>query len=168
MRTAIAEQNSIMWRFKSADDDNGNPWLRSLNGNIGRQTWHWDEEAGTEKERKEVETLREEFQANRHQQKHSGDELLRHQCKDKRRVGPFSVDKTGLDTQGAPTAATTDAAMRNAMSFYETLQDDDGHWPGDYGGPMFLMPGMLIALYCTGTMDEVLSGQHKEEMKRYV
>ena len=39
---------------------------------------------------------------------------------------------------------------------YSTLQQDDGHFPGDYGGPMFLMPGMVIACYVTGTMDEVL------------
>lgn len=26
---------------------------------------------------------------------------------------------------------------------------------GDYGGPMFLMPGMVIALYTTGMLDKV-------------
>lgn len=31
------------------------------------------------------------------------------------------------------------------------LQCDDGHWAGDYGGPLFLMPGMIIAFYVTGT-----------------
>lgn len=35
-------------------------------------------------------------------------------------------------------------------------QADDGHWPGDYGGPMFLMPGMVITLYTTGVLDSVL------------
>jgi cycloartenol synthase len=96
----------------------------------------------------------------------------RYQNKDTRRVGPFPVDVSGLDgsAQGraGPSAATTDAAMRNAISFYETMQEDDGHWPGDYGGPMFLMPGMLIALYCTGTMDAVLSAAHRSEMRRYL
>lgn len=33
----------------------------------------------------------------------------------------------------------------------QMLQCDDGHWSGDYGGPMFLMPGMIIAFYVTGT-----------------
>jgi len=34
-----------------------------------------------------------------------------------------------------------DAAM-NAARFYCKLQAEDGHWAGDYGGPLFLMPGM--------------------------
>ena len=29
------------------------------------------------------------------------------------------------------------------------IQCDDGHWAGDYGGPMFLMPGLITALYIT-------------------
>jgi cycloartenol synthase len=92
----------------------------------------------------------------------------RYQNKDKRRVGPFQVDKSGLKGKKGPSAAVADEAMRNAISFYETMQDDDGHWPGDYGGPMFLMPGMLIALYATGTLETVLSEAHKREMKRYL
>lgn len=48
------------------------------------------------------------------------------------------------------------------------LQMDDGHFPGDYGGPMFLMPGMLISCYVTGVLNTVLSPQHKSEMIRYI
>jgi len=47
-------------------------------------------------------------------------------------------------------------------------QADDGHWPGDYGGPMFLMPGMLIALYVSGKLGAVLGPQHRHEMVRYL
>jgi cycloartenol synthase len=44
----------------------------------------------------------------------------------------------------------------------------DGHFPGDYGGPMFLLPGMLIACYVTGVLDVVLTPMHKQEMIRYL
>jgi len=67
-----------MWKFKSADDSGGNPLLESLNGNIGRQVWVHDADAGSKKDRENVERLREHFTRNRHRQKHSGDELLRY------------------------------------------------------------------------------------------
>ena len=48
-------------------------------------------------------------------------------------------------------------AARRGMSFYETLQCEDGHWAGDYGGPMFLMPGLITVWYVTGKLEEVIS-----------
>ena len=50
-----------------------------------------------------------------------------------------------------PNAKATSAreASHLALSFYEMLQCDDGHWAGDYGGPMFLMPGLICAIYIT-------------------
>ena len=39
----------------------------------------------------------------------------------------------------------------SALDRPQMLQCDDGHWAGDYGGPMFLMPGMIIAFYICGT-----------------
>ena len=47
------------------------------------------------------------------------------------------------------------SALQGAISFYECLQCDDGHFPGDYGGPMFLMPGLVIGLYTCGVIDKV-------------
>ena len=44
----------------------------------------------------------------------------------------------------------THAAFRG-IKFYEQLQAEDGHWPGDYGGPLFLLPGLIIASYVTDT-----------------
>ena len=41
-------------------------------------------------------------------------------------------------------------ALLNGFSFYETLQEPDGNWAGDYGGPLFLIPGLTIASYVTG------------------
>jgi hypothetical protein len=66
-----------MWRFQSGSDSDGHPLLRSLNGNIGRQTWVYAADAGSPEERARVDELRSEFAANRLLQKHSADELLR-------------------------------------------------------------------------------------------
>lgn len=30
------------------------------------------------------------------------------------------------------------------MTFYVGLQAEDGHWAGDYGGPLFLLPGRWV------------------------
>lgn len=40
-------------------------------------------------------------------------------------------------------------SVREAINYYQTLQTTDGNWPGDYGGPMFLLPGLVIASYVT-------------------
>ncbi|KAI8812728.1 terpenoid cyclases/protein prenyltransferase alpha-alpha toroid [Cladochytrium replicatum] len=49
-----------------------------------------------------------------------------------------------------PTAKTPIEAARNGFEFYKELQTEDGHWAGKYDGPMFLIPGMVIAYYVTG------------------
>jgi hypothetical protein len=41
-------------------------------------------------------------------------------------------------------------AARKGIAFFQQLLCDDGHVGGDYGGPMFLMPGLIISCHCTG------------------
>lgn len=45
------------------------------------------------------------------------------------------------------TPKTARDAAAKGLGFYQMLQCEDGHWAGDYGGPMFLMPGLIIAMY---------------------
>jgi squalene/oxidosqualene cyclase-like protein len=40
-------------------------------------------------------------------------------------------------------------SVLNGINYYSSLQVEDGHWPGDYGGPMFLLPGAIITSYIT-------------------
>ena len=47
------------------------------------------------------------------------------------------------------TPRTAKEAARKALAFYQMLQCEDGHWAGDYGGPMFLMPGLVCTLFLT-------------------
>lgn len=66
-----------------------------------------------------------------------------------------------------PSAEAVKGHLEAGMGFHSMLQMDDGHFPGDYGGPMFLLPGLIIACYVTGSLDTVFSPQHKHEMLRY-
>ncbi|GAV02159.1 hypothetical protein RvY_12758 [Ramazzottius varieornatus] len=57
-----------------------------------------------------------------------------------------------------------EAALRG-MDFYAKLQAEDGHWAGDYGGPLFLLPGLVIVCYITNTS---FSNAQKLEIIRYL
>lgn len=37
-----------------------------------------------------------------------------------------------------------ESTLKRALRSFSTLQADDGFWPGDYGGPLFLLPGLVI------------------------
>lgn len=123
-----------MWKFKSASDLGG-PYLVSLNNNQGRQTWEFDLAAGTPEQRERVEQLRAAFTADKHTQHHSADELLRLQVADKiaaRKYSPPSSSEQEQDagTGGVPSAERVQQHLLGAISFYECLQQDDGHFPG--------------------------------------
>ncbi|RUS16602.1 terpenoid cyclases/protein prenyltransferase alpha-alpha toroid [Endogone sp. FLAS-F59071] len=42
-------------------------------------------------------------------------------------------------------------SARIGYEYYKQLQTEDGHWVSEYGGPMFLLPGLIITYYITGT-----------------
>jgi squalene/oxidosqualene cyclase-like protein len=42
-------------------------------------------------------------------------------------------------------------ASKKGFHFYQGIKTDDGNWPGDYGGPLFLLPGMIIVSHLTKT-----------------
>jgi hypothetical protein len=65
-----------MWRLKIGE---GGPWLKSGNGHIGRETWEFDEDFGSEADREAVDSAREEFSKNRLRMRHSSDLLARMQ-----------------------------------------------------------------------------------------
>lgn len=68
-----------MWKLKIAEGKNG-PWLFSTNNFVGRQTWEFDADAGTQEERDQVEKARDEFVKNKKQGYHScGDLFMRMQ-----------------------------------------------------------------------------------------
>lgn len=56
-------------------------------------------------------------------------------------------------------------SAKNGYSFYKRLQAPDGHFPGEYGGPMFLLPGLVIGSYASGTW---FKEEERLEMIRYL
>lgn len=56
------------------------------------------------------------------------------------------ISKPPLEVCGPGPVADS---ARRGINFYQSLQTPDGCWPGDYGGPMFLLPGLVIASYIT-------------------
>lgn len=57
------------------------------------------------------------------------------------------------------------SAARKGFEFYKHLQSEDGHWAGEYNGPMFPLPGLVIGSYVSG-MD--FEEEEKLEMIRYL
>ncbi|KAG0504631.1 hypothetical protein KC19_N011500 [Ceratodon purpureus] len=154
-----------MWRLKIAEG--GGPWLRSLNNFGGRQVWEYDEQGGDAGERVAVDKARSTFTENRYEQRHSSDLLMRLQFA-KENPLPELPAQLKIENQGDLTEEAVTTTLRRSLRFYSTIQAHDGHWPGDYGGPMFLMPGLVIALYVTGSLNTVLTPAHQKEMRRYL
>lgn len=75
----------------------------------------------------------------------------------------------GLDTgsyfKDLPKAHTAREGALNGMTFYMGLQAEDGHWAGDYGGPLFLLPGLLIVCHMARIP---LPAGYREEITRYL
>jgi lanosterol synthase len=64
-----------------------------------------------------------------------------------------------------PTPSTPLETARNGFMFYKELQTIDGHWAGEYGGPMFLIPGLVITMYITKAP---YPNGYKEELIHYL
>ncbi|WCJ36159.1 Cycloartenol synthase [Euphorbia peplus] len=155
-----------MWRLKVSSGA-GNALLKSANNFVGRQVWEFDHEYGSPEEHLEIEKARKDFHDNRFQVKHSSDRLMRIQFAMENGRGEI-IDKVKVKETEQVTEEAVKTTLTRALNYYSTLQTEDGHWAGDYGGPMFVLPGLIIVLSITGEMDTVLSLEHKREMRRYL
>ncbi|CAA7018021.1 unnamed protein product [Microthlaspi erraticum] len=128
-----------MWRLKSSEGEE-----ESVNEHVGRQFWEYDDQFGTSEERHHISDLRANFTLNRICTKHSSDLLYRFQCwKEKgrgREMLPQVKVKEGEEEE--INQEVLNVTLRRSLRFYSTLQSQDGFWPGDYGGPLFLLPAL--------------------------
>eukprot|EP00252_Welwitschia_mirabilis_P023208 TRINITY_DN6518_c0_g1_i1.p1 TRINITY_DN6518_c0_g1~~TRINITY_DN6518_c0_g1_i1.p1 ORF type:complete len:760 (-),score=127.45 TRINITY_DN6518_c0_g1_i1:298-2577(-) len=154
-----------MWKLKIAEGEG--PWLQTLNGYVGRQFWEFDPTAGSREDHLAVENAGQKFYANRFVQRHSSDLLMRMQLA-KENPSLEMPPPVKVHNVNDITDAALKTTLTRAIRFYSTIQAHDGHWPGDYGGPMFLLPGLVIALYVTGSLNTVLSEMHQKEICRYL
>ncbi|XP_047307880.1 cycloartenol synthase-like [Impatiens glandulifera] len=154
-----------MWKLVLSEGND--EYLRTTNNHAGRQYWEFDPELGTEEERVLVEKARHEFHQNRFNVKHSTDVLMRIQL-EKEKPREKDIEQIKVETDEEISEETVVTTLRRALRFYSSLQVEDGHWPGDYGGPLFLLPGLIISLSVMRALDTVLSQQHQCELKRYL
>ncbi|MBW0496538.1 hypothetical protein O181_036253 [Austropuccinia psidii MF-1] len=69
--------------------------------------------------------------------------------------GPGLIDPDGVPIKSA----------LNGFQFFKQLQSPDGHWSGEYGGPLFLIPGLVFGCYITKIS---LPQEFKIELVRYI
>lgn len=52
--------------------------------------------------------------------------------------------KVKMKKEEEVTEEVVEMTLKRALRNVSMMQADDGFWPGDYGGPLFLMPSLVI------------------------
>ncbi|KAB5560415.1 hypothetical protein DKX38_005372 [Salix brachista] len=154
-----------MWKLEEAERHD--PWLVSTNNFVGRHVWKFDPDLGTPEERAEVEKAREKFSQNRSHVKASSDVLKNLQLIRENGID-LSIPSVRVGDREEISCEKAEIALRKAVRFTSALQAKDGHWPSEFSALLFLQPFLVIALEITGTLNTVLSSEHKREIVRYI
>ncbi|XP_031504137.1 cycloartenol Synthase-like isoform X2 [Nymphaea colorata] len=156
-----------MWRLKVAEGSE-NPWLRTTNNHVGREVWELEPDFWSEEDRKAIEEARANFTKHRFEKKHSSDLIMRMQFAKENPCDLSMLPRVSIGENEIPSVEAVTVTLRRAVKFYSSIQAHDGHWPGDFGGPLFYIPGLVITLYVTGALHNVLSLAHIQEICHYL
>ncbi|RXH67287.1 hypothetical protein DVH24_027407, partial [Malus domestica] len=154
-------------RAETVGGEGGGQRLKSVNSHLVRQVWEFHPETGTPGELQQIEDARKAFWNHRFERRHSSDLLMRIQFA-KESPCATNLPQLKVKDQEEVTEEAVTTTLQRAVSFYSTIQAHDGHWAGDYGGSMFLLPGLIITLSSTGALNAVLLKEHQCEMCRYL
>lgn len=130
-----------------------------LHTNKGRQVWHftppkafenidWESEAA----KPILNEMSEAFRFNKKRNPNSADKVYR--------IAQAKKEAANISSENE-----IENALLKGWNFYSQLQTPDGNWPGDYGGPHFLLPGLIVVAYITETP---FPAPHRALMKRYM
>jgi hypothetical protein len=130
----------------------------------GRQFWEFNVPSSVE-DKDYLEQLSEAFIYDKKQNPNSGDKIFRALIS-KEKFHPIAENEIPVpDDLKNDLQREVFKANYKAIHYFQSLQTNDGNWVGDYGGPMFLTPGLVIANYVTETPLPAI--QH-ELIKRYM
>ncbi|KAK3020176.1 hypothetical protein RJ639_046984 [Escallonia herrerae] len=73
--------------------------------------------------------------------------LIHHAQFAREHPGELKLPQVKVGREVNSTAEEVETTLRRALRFYSTIQAEDGHWPGDYAGPLFLLPGLVLGAY---------------------
>ena len=140
----MAGNESVSSVPKLVEQVNKESWTRwTLNSVNGDQFWQIDDES-TPYSDEELDDF-----SIRDPRQHSSDVLYRNQHLQNASV----IDCPEWMDQSLNFRSQIDQrvcrASTSAINYFTSLQMDDGHWAGDYGGPMFLLPGLVIVSHIT-------------------
>jgi squalene/oxidosqualene cyclase-like protein len=74
--------------------------------------------------------------------------MIRRYISDGNQIPTFSENHE--TSPGSGLDSLSEQCLRRGVHFFSMLQTSDGHWSGDFGGPHFLLPGLIIGWYIMG------------------
>ncbi|KAF7844820.1 beta-amyrin synthase [Senna tora] len=155
-----------MWRLKIGDGGK-DPYIFTTNNFVGRQIWEFEVEDGTEEEKAQIETARQNFFNNRFHQKANADLFWRFQVlrekNFKQGIGCVKMDEAE-EIRNEKVRRT----IKRATHYLSALQASDGHWPAQIAGPLFYIQPLVFCMYITGHLNTVFSKEHQKEILRYI